>query len=224
VRQPISGQFQRDITILTEPCRGTEVLDEDGSAWGSVAAVVTDPKVMACWHSSNQKISVLRQSQIAESLGFEPAAIRILKLASTMHDVGKIGVPDSILLKRGPLSAQERAEMQKHAERGCQILEGRTSDVVRLAAEIAESHHERWDGTGYTKGLKGGAIPLSGRIVAVADVFDALVSERPYETAWLLDRARAYVADQVGVQFDPRCVDAFLSGWDEVEQTWGGAA
>ncbi|MFB0491670.1 putative two-component system response regulator [Methylobacterium sp. OAE515] len=161
---------------------------------------------------------------IARSLGFEPAAIQTLKLASTMHDVGKIGVPDSILLKRGPLSVVERAEMEKHAERGRRILEGSSSDVVRLAAEIAESHHERWDGTGYPKGLKGEAIPLSGRIVAVADVFDALVTERPYKTAWPLDRARAFVADQAGLHFDPRCVEAFLSGWNEVEQTWIRAA
>jgi putative two-component system response regulator len=161
---------------------------------------------------------------IAQNLGFEPAAIQILKLASTMHDVGKIGVPDSILLKRGSLSADERAEMEKHAERGRRILEGSTSDVVRLAAEIAESHHERWDGTGYPKGLKGEAIPLTGRIVAVADVFDALVSERPYKQAWPLERARAFIAEQAGLHFDPRCVEAFLAGWDEVESTRAKAA
>ncbi|SEH53982.1 putative two-component system response regulator [Methylobacterium sp. 275MFSha3.1] len=156
---------------------------------------------------------------IARNLGFGPEEIRILKLASTMHDVGKIGVPDAILLKPGPLSAEERAEMEKHAERGRRILEGSTSDVVRLAAEIAESHHERWDGTGYPKGLRGEGIPLSGRIVAVADVFDALVTERPYKAAWTLERARAFVADQAGRHFDPRCVEAFLAGWDAVART-----
>ncbi|MGU3667242.1 HD-GYP domain-containing protein [Methylobacterium sp. A49B] len=161
---------------------------------------------------------------IARNLGFAPPDIQILKLASTMHDVGKIAVPDSILLKRGPLSAEERAEMEKHAERGRQILEGSSSDVVRIAAEIAESHHERWDGTGYPRGLKGAAIPLPGRIVAVADVFDALVSERPYKQAWPLERARAFVAEQAGLHFDPRCVEAFLAGWSEVEKTWAEAA
>jgi putative two-component system response regulator len=161
---------------------------------------------------------------IARNLGIAAPEIRSLKLASTMHDVGKIGVPDSILLKRGPLSPEERAEMQTHAERGRRILEGSTSDVVRLAAEIAVSHHERWDGAGYPRGLKGEAIPLAGRIVAVADVFDALVTERPYKTAWPLDRARAFVAEQAGLHFDPRCVDAFLAGWDDVEQTWIRAA
>lgn len=161
---------------------------------------------------------------IARNLGFKAADIQILKLASTMHDVGKIGVPDSILLKRGALSAEERAEMEKHAERGRRILEGSTSDVVRLAAEIAESHHERWDGTGYPKGLKGEAIPLAGRIVAVADVFDALVSERPYKQAWPLEHARAFVAQQAGLHFDPRCVEAFLAGWREIASTRAKAA
>ena len=156
---------------------------------------------------------------IAANLGFDPAEIRILKLASTMHDVGKIGVPDAILLKPGPLTVEERAEMEKHAERGRRILEGSTSDVVRLAAEIAESHHERWDGTGYPKRLRGEAIPISGRIVAVADVFDALVTERPYKAAWPLERARAFLADQAGRHFDPRCVEAFLAGWEMVTRT-----
>ena len=156
---------------------------------------------------------------IAANLGFDPAEIRILKLASTMHDVGKIGVPDAILLKPGPLTVEERAEMEKHAERGRRILEGSTSDVVRLAAEIAESHHERWDGTGYPKRLRGEAIPISGRIVAVADVFDALVTERPYKASWPLERARAFLADQAGRHFDPRCVEAFLAGWEMVTRT-----
>jgi putative two-component system response regulator len=95
---------------------------------------------------------------------------------------------------------------------------------VRLAAEIAESHHERWDGTGYSQGLTGEAIPLSGRIVAVADVFDALVSERPYKKAWPMERARAFITEQAGLHFDPLCVEAFLAGWGEVEQTWAKAA
>ncbi|MCJ2012236.1 HD-GYP domain-containing protein [Methylobacterium sp. J-076] len=161
---------------------------------------------------------------IARNLGFDPRPLRALKLASTMHDVGKIGVPDAILLKEGPLSPEERAEMEKHAERGRRILEGSSSDIVRLAAEIAESHHERWDGTGYPRGLKGEQIPLPGRIVAVADVFDALVSERPYKAAWPLARAKAHIAAQAGTHFDPRCVDAFLAGWSEIEQSRAEAA
>ncbi|AWN34996.1 HD-GYP domain-containing protein [Methylobacterium radiodurans] len=154
---------------------------------------------------------------IARRLGFDPAGVRTLQLAASMHDVGKIGVPDAILLKPGPLTAEERVEMQAHAERGRRILEGSTSEVVRLAAEIAASHHERWDGQGYPAGLRGEAIPLPGRIVAVADVFDALVSDRPYKEAWPLERAKAFLHEQAGQHFDPACVAAFLEGWDEVE-------
>ena len=155
-------------------------------------------------------------SLIAEELGYDPAQCRQLALASTMHDVGKIGVPDAILLKKGPLSAEERNEMQLHAERGRAILEGSKSEVVTLAAEIAASHHERWDGTGYPQGLAGEAIPFSGRIVAVADVFDALTSERPYKKAWALDQAKAHLAASSGSHFDPVCVNAFLARWNEV--------
>ena len=155
---------------------------------------------------------------IARNLGFDDDHCRLLSLASTMHDVGKIGVPDAILLKRGALSVEERGEMEKHAERGRRILEGSTSNVVRLAAEIAASHHERWDGAGYPAGFAGEAIPLSGRIVAVADVFDALVSERPYKAAWPLEKARALLSENAGSHFDPACVAAFLAGWGEVEQ------
>ena len=155
---------------------------------------------------------------IAGRLGLDPAAVRALQLAASMHDVGKIGVPDAILLKPGPLTAEERVEMQAHAERGRRILEGSTSEVVRLAAEIAASHHERWDGQGYPAGLAGEAIPLPGRIVAVADVFDALVSDRPYKQAWPLERAKAFLSEQAGHHFDPACVAAFLAGWDAVEE------
>lgn len=161
---------------------------------------------------------------IARHLGMGPEAVSHLSLASTMHDVGKIGVADAILLKPGRLTAEERAEMEKHAERGQRILQGSTSDVVRLAAEIAGSHHERWDGTGYPAGLAGDAIPLSGRIVAVADVFDALVSERPYKRAWPLDEAAAFLRENAGRHFDPACVAAFLAGWDDVARHARGFA
>src|SRR5215204_648081 len=130
---------------------------------------------------------------IAEALGLLADECRQLSLASTMHDVGKIGVSDAILLKPGRLTADERTEMQEHAERGRRILETSSSDLVRLAAEIAAAHHERFDGEGYPSGLKGEAIPLGGRIVAVADVFDALTSERPYKKAWPLAEARAHL-------------------------------
>jgi putative two-component system response regulator len=159
---------------------------------------------------------------IARNLGLEAGHCRRLALASTMHDIGKIAIPDTILLKKGPLTPEERREMARHTQEGYAILEGSTCDVVRLAAEIAISHHERWDGAGYPNGSARDAIPLSGRIVTVADVFDALVSVRPYKTAWTLEAARQHLLEQRGSQFDPTCVDAFVSGWAEVVEIAGG--
>lgn len=154
---------------------------------------------------------------IAEAMGMSPAEHRHLALAATMHDVGKIAVPDAILLKPGALTPEERREMEAHAERGRRILGGSASPVMRLAAEIAGSHHERWDGAGYPYGLKGEAIPLAGRIVAVADVFDALTTERPYKQAWSPERARQHLIENAGAHFDPAVVSAFLSRWPQVE-------
>ncbi|KMO37541.1 transcriptional regulator [Methylobacterium variabile] len=161
---------------------------------------------------------------IAEALGLPPERCRLISLASTMHDVGKIAIPDAILLKPGPLSAEERREMERHAERGARILANSSSDVVRLAAEIAASHHERWDGAGYPNGLSGSDIPLSGRIVAVADVFDALTSDRPYKRAWSLEAAHAFLLREAGAHFDPAVIEAFLSRWDAVADLVGQAA
>ncbi|KQU20092.1 transcriptional regulator [Methylobacterium sp. Leaf94] len=148
--------------------------------------------------------------RIARALGLAPDECRLMSLAATMHDVGKIAVPDAILLKPGLLTPEERREMELHAERGQRILGSSASAVMRLAAEIAATHHERWDGTGYPYGLRGEAIPLGGRIVAVADVFDALTSKRPYKQAWSHSDAFAHLREQAGSHFDPRCVDAFL--------------
>ena len=154
---------------------------------------------------------------IAEALGRSPAECRQLSLAATMHDVGKIAVPDYILLKPGPLTPEERREMELHAVRGQRILGGSASPVMQLAAEIAVSHHERWDGAGYPHQLRGETIPLSGRIVAVADVFDALTTDRPYKQAWSPERARAHMAENAGAHFDPNVVGAFLNRWDQIE-------
>ncbi|MGI4763818.1 MAG: HD domain-containing phosphohydrolase [Janthinobacterium lividum] len=164
------------------------------------------------------RVAMLARS-IALKLGCDRAWCGDLELASTMHDVGKIAVPDSILLKPGRLSSEEQAIVRRHADFGYGILEGSASEVIALAAEIALSHHERWDGQGYPHGLSGTAIPLSGRIVAVADVFDALVSDRPYKRAWSVEDAVAYIEAHAGSQFDPTCVGAFLEGkmWLGVE-------
>ncbi|WP_303783411.1 HD-GYP domain-containing protein [Azovibrio restrictus] len=153
---------------------------------------------------------------IAARLGLDAATQNLLLQAAPMHDVGKIGIPDYILLKPGRLTPEEFEVMKGHARLGYELLTGSASPVLQLGAEIARSHHEKFDGSGYPLHLAGEAIPLMGRIVAVADVFDALTSERPYKRAWSLEDARKFLLDGRGSHFDPACVEAFLGGWDEV--------
>lgn len=153
---------------------------------------------------------------VAEALGRPDDECRLIEIAAQMHDVGKVGIPDEILFKRGPLDPSERVVMETHTRVGWTILEGSKSPLLQLAAEIAVSHHERWDGGGYPCGLAGEAIPLAGRITALADVFDALMSVRPYKPVWPLDKARAFLIEGAGHHFDPACVEALLSRWEEV--------
>ncbi|MEY4754596.1 MAG: hypothetical protein RJA44_2271, partial [Pseudomonadota bacterium] len=126
------------------------------------------------------------------------------------------GTPDLILLKPGRLDDEETAVMRRHAEIGYQVLSTSSSPLLQVAAQIAYSHHEKYDGSGYPRGLVGEQIPLFGRIVAVADVYDALTSARPYKPAWSVEKARQLLVDGRGSHFDPVCVDAFFSDWDEV--------
>lgn len=153
---------------------------------------------------------------IAAKLGLSPDEQTLILQAAPMHDVGKIGIPDYILLKPGALNPEEFALMKKHAKLGHELLHGSESTVLQAAATIAIAHHEKYDGSGYPHGLAGEAIPLFARIVAVADVFDALTSERPYKKAWSIERSVAYLRESAGSHFDPRCVDAFLACWDDV--------
>jgi hypothetical protein len=139
-----------------------------------------------------------------------------LQLASTMHDVGKVAVPDAILLKPGKLTDAERVEMQRHAQVGHDMLASSDSQLFQLAAVIAVSHHERHDGRGYPNGLRGEAIPLPGRIAAVADVFDALTSNRVYKAAMPVEQAVAIIREGAGSQFCPRVVAAFDASLDEI--------
>ncbi len=153
---------------------------------------------------------------IARQLGLPPDQQTLLLQAAPMHDVGKVGTPDHILLKPGRLDADELVVMRQHALIGYEILAGSESPLLQAAALIARTHHEKFDGSGYPDGLKGEEIPLFGRIVAVADVFDALTSERPYKKAWTLEAAVDFLQQQRGLHFDPACIDAFLSDWDGV--------
>jgi putative two-component system response regulator len=139
-----------------------------------------------------------------------------LELASVLHDVGKIAIPDSILLKPGSLTADERLAIETHASIGFEMLRGSCSGLLDLAALIARTHHEKFDGSGYPAGLSGTDIPLEGRIAAVADVYDALTSDRVYRAAWSVDKTIAWMIDERGRHFDPAVLDAFLASMDEV--------
>ena len=153
---------------------------------------------------------------IAAGLTLPVETTELIYAAAPMHDIGKIGIPDHILLKPGRLDPHEEELMRRHATFGADILSSGTAPLIQTAASIARSHHERFDGSGYPDSLAGEDIPLVGRIAALADVFDVLTSDRPYKKAWPVDSARTYIVEQSGRHFDPQCVRAFLSNWDEV--------
>jgi putative two-component system response regulator len=148
-------------------------------------------------------------AQIARALDWTDAQVELIRRAAPLHDIGKIAIPDSVLLKAGRLTPEEYEQMKTHTQIGAKMLSGGRFPLLRLAEQIALTHHEHWDGNGYL-GLTGEAIPMAGRIVAVADVFDALTSERPYKKAWTMEEAVEEMRRQSGRQFDPRVVEAFL--------------
>lgn len=155
-------------------------------------------------------------SLIAMAAGLPATEAELLLLAAPMHDIGKIGTPDYVLLKPGKLDPAEWAIMQQHATIGAEILGNHDDPLLAMARAIAESHHEKWDGSGYPLGLRGEAIPLAARIVAIADVFDALTSVRPYKAAWPVERARQTIVEDAGKHFDPALIDAFLIALPEI--------
>ena len=154
--------------------------------------------------------------QLALAAGMSEADAEVLLNASPMHDIGKIGIPDNILLKPGKFEPEEWKIMQTHVDIGVEILSGSDSILMNMAAEIAQNHHEKWDGTGYPRALKGESIPLTGRIVAVADVFDALTTERPYKEAWSIEKSIEYLEEQSGKHFDPLLVKLFIEILPEI--------
>jgi putative two-component system response regulator len=154
------------------------------------------------------RIGVLAE-QLAVRAGMRPRRRHLLRTASVLHDVGKVAIPDAVLLKPGRLTAEERTVVETHAEIGHKLLRGSRSCLLQLGAEIALTHHERWDGTGYPRGLTAGEIPLEGRIVAIVDVYDALTRDRVYRKAFPEDEARAIMAEQRGAHFDPDLFDLF---------------
>jgi putative two-component system response regulator len=148
-------------------------------------------------------------ADIATALGLPEAQVELLRLAAPLHDIGKIAVGDRILRKTGSLTDEERHLMEQHTDIGRDLLSDSSSELLELAAVVAWTHHERWDGSGYPRGLRGEEIPLGGRIVAVADVFDALSSDRPYRPRLSIDEARTWILDGSGSAFDPDIVEAF---------------
>lgn len=155
---------------------------------------------------------------LAHNLGLPEEYCRDIRQAAPLHDIGKAGLGDALLQKTGLLTPEERREMEDHTRIGHAILKDSRSRVFRMAADIALTHHERWDGSGYPQRLTGERIALAGRITAVADVFDALTSVRAYKTAWSMANAFSYLQDNAGEQFDPACVAAFLVGREEIAE------
>ena len=169
--------------------------------------------------TGNHVLRIARYSRVlAEALQLPESDCEDIELAAPMHDIGKVGIPDSILLKEGPLDEQEMEIMREHPSIGHEILKDSPSRYINLGAEIALSHHEKYDGTGYPNRLKGDAIPLTGRIVAVADVFDALTTRRPYKDAWPTEDAVEYIRNASGSHMDPRVVEVFLNNIDTITQ------
>lgn len=194
-------------------------------------AIVQRLGLAAEYKDNETGLHVIRMSHFSRILGLaagmgEQEADDLLH-AAPMHDVGKIGIPDRILQKAGPLDADEWKIMQSHATIGAEIIGAHGGGMLQLAHDIALSHHEKYDGSGYPKGLAGEAIPLTGRIVAIADVFDALTSIRPYKRAWSEEEAVDYLVQQKGRHFDPALVDLFvaqLPAIRTVRERWAEAA
>ncbi|WP_019612709.1 HD domain-containing phosphohydrolase [Psychromonas ossibalaenae] len=169
--------------------------------------------------TGNHVIRMAKYSRkIAEELGLSEQECIDLEHAAQMHDIGKIGIADYVLLKPGKLNDSEWEIMKTHTTIGYEILSNSQSKYMQLGAVIALNHHERFDGQGYPSGLKGEEIPLIARIVSVADVFDALLSVRPYKAAWPVENAIDFIKKQAGTQFDPQCVDAFCKRLAEITQ------
>ncbi len=196
VRAATSEILERERETVIRLCRAAEYRDPE-----------TGAHILRMAHFSQL---------IARGLGLSQEDQDLLLEAAPLHDIGKVGIADKILLKPGKLEADEFEVMKQHAIFGHDLLKGSSSRVLQTGAEIAKGHHEKFDGSGYPNGLKGEQIPLFSRIVAVADVFDALTSERPYKKAWTLEAAVDFLNNGSGSHFDPGCVRAFLNAWEDV--------
>lgn len=194
--------------------RTLELEERNTQLLQSQLEVLNKLAVAAEFRDNQTGLHVVRMShyaqEIGRGIGFNEEDANLLFHTSPMHDVGKIGIPDAILLKTSKLDPDEFAVMKLHTEIGGKILDNGSSEFLQVGRTIALTHHERWDGKGYPKGLKGEEISIFGRIVAVADVFDALTSDRPYKEAWDDERAFEAIREGSGTQFDPKIVNAFF--------------
>ena len=212
------GRLRR--LLSDRSARLTEALRDHSAEAGTARESLSLLAAVADFHDDDTDLHAHRvgllSGAIARALELPENFAAMLGEAAPLHDIGKVGISRRILLKPGSLTPPERIHMMQHADIGGQILAGAQSPVLVLAAEIARTHHERWDGSGYTNGLAEEQIPLSGRIVAVADVWDTLTHDRPYRAAWTPERALNEISDQAGAHFDPAVVEAFLSLEQEV--------
>jgi putative two-component system response regulator len=198
VEDATSALVKREEEVIWRLARAIEY--RDGDTGGHVSRVAVVSRI------------------IAEAIGLSADRCRIIYLAAPLHDIGKIGIADAILGKPGKLTPDELAIMRQHVSIGARILEHGSSDLIRVAELIAQSHHEKWDGTGYPDRLSGDDIPIEARIVAIADVFDALCATRPYKAAWPIEQAYEEIVRCSGTHFDPKCVEAFMERWPQIEK------
>jgi putative two-component system response regulator len=205
LRQLLSDRSTRLTEALRDHTAETDTVRESLSALAAMADFHDDDS-----DSHAQRVGCVAAA-VARALGLSESSVVMMRAAAPLHDIGKVGISRRILLKPGKLTPPEWMHMMQHVDIGGQILATARSPVLRLAGEIARNHHERWDGSGYTAGLAGEEIPISGRIVAVADVWDTLTHNRPYRKAWDPQRALAEIRDQAAAHFDPRVVEAFCS-------------
>jgi putative two-component system response regulator len=206
-----TAELRQALQEITAAERRTYEAHQDTIQRLGVAAEYKDDETAA----HIQRMS-LYATLLADRLDLSPDEVELVRVASPMHDVGKIGIPESILLKPGKLNADEWETMRQHPILGAEILRGSPSELLKAGEVIARTHHEKWDGSGYPNGLAGADIPLWGRICALADVFDALTSKRPYKEAFSNEKALAIIKAERGKHFDSRLVDVFLENFDEV--------
>jgi len=210
-RQQLEAEVARKTTQLQKTLQALQIASLDSIHRLSRAAEYRDEDT----GSHIERMSRYSEA-VARKMGLDGKTVERILYAAPMHDVGKIGIPDKILLKPGKLDADEWKVMQQHTTIGARILGGSQTGFIKLAEVIALAHHERWDGTGYPRGLRGTQIPLAGRITAIADVFDALTTRRPYKEPFSLEKSFAIIREGNGTHFDPDVVAAFFAVQDEI--------